>query len=78
MVDRIVKKVQTTRQNWWEAFKIGCNLHGYNYYEIPPELRYRYPAPGSCQPTPTDMPHLFKKNWKTPFRDSIFNIRPKE
>ena len=78
MVDKIVKSVHTTRKNWWEAFKMACNIHGYNYYEIPPELRYRYPAPGSCALEEVDHPNLYKKHWKTPFRDSVFNIRQKE
>lgn len=77
-IERLVSQAQKTQKNWFEAFKAAGNLHGYNYYEIPPELRYRYPAPGSCHHTKTDMPNLFKKHWKTPFRDSQFNIRGEE
>ena len=54
------------------------NIHGYAYYEMPGEIRYRYPAPGSCDQAKIDHPNLFKRHWKTPFRDSHLNIRPKE
>ena len=77
-MDRILKRAAKTRGNWLEAFKVACNIHGYNYYEIPGELRYRYPAPGSCALDRTSHPHLFKRHWKTPYRDSNLNIRPKE
>jgi len=77
-MNRLVNKVQSTRKNWFEAFKVGCNIHGYNYYEMPAEIRYRYPAPGSGALDSTSHPHLYKKHWKTPFRDSQFNIRNKE
>lgn len=53
-------------------------VKGHEYYKIPSEIRYRYPAPGSCPLDETDHPNLFKKHWKTPFRDSPFNIRSKE
>ena len=75
-MDRIFKRVNKTRTNWLEAFKVSCNIHGYNYYEMPGEIRYRYPAPGSCDLDKTSHPHLFKRHWKLPFRDSPFNIRP--
>lgn len=77
-MDRIVKRVNQTRTNWLEAFKVSCNIHGYNYYDIPENLRYRYPAPGSCALEKHSYPHLFKKHWKTPFRDSNYNLRMRE
>lgn len=54
------------------------NLKGYNYYKIPPELKYRYPAPGSVALDKQSYPHLFKKHWKTPYRESPYNIQKKE
>lgn len=75
MVDKVIKRVNTSRLSMWSAFKGACNIHGYNYYEIPAELRYRYPAPGSCAHDQIDHPNLYKKHWKTPFRDSNYNIR---
>ena len=71
MVDKILKRIETTNKNMWTHFKKSTNIsNNYKYYEIPPNLKYRYPAPGSCQPTQADQPHLFKKHWKTPFRRS--------
>ena len=78
MVDKLVKRAYKARDNWWTAVKAGVNLHGYYYYDIPKNLAYRYPAPGSCALDEVSYPHLFKKHWKTPFRNSPFNIRPKE
>lgn len=43
---------------------------------MPKELKFRYPAPGSCPRNEADRPHLFKKDWKTSFKDSHYNIRP--
>jgi len=54
------------------------NIHGYAYYDIPDNLRYRYPAPGSCALAKHDHPNLYKRHWKTPFRESNLNIRMKE
>lgn len=78
MVDKLVNRAKLARKNWWEALCGSFRLHGYKYYEIPPELRYRYPAPGSCPLDRRDHPNLFKEHWKTPYRDSPLNIRPKE
>ena len=78
MVDQALKRVGQAQAHSWKAFKNFINLHGYMYYEIPPELKYRYPAPGSCPLTREDRPNLYKKHWKTPFRDSVYNIRPRE
>lgn len=46
-MEKIATKVNKTRLNWWEAFKLFINMQGYEYYKPPPELKYRYPAPGS-------------------------------
>lgn len=78
MVDKLLKTVNTTRKNWYEAFKMSVNIKGYEYYQAPDEIRYRYPAPGSVSHDKDSYPHLFKKHWKTPFRDSPYNIRRKE
>ena len=48
MVDRLVAKARKTRTNWWEAFKLAGRVRGHEYYKIPAEIKYRYPAPGSC------------------------------
>lgn len=53
-------------------------IKGYEYYDIPEELRYRYPSPGSVAMDHVSYPHLFKKHWKMPFRDSPYNIRRQE
>jgi len=31
----------------WNAFREAVNIPGYEYYKPPPEIKYRYPAPGS-------------------------------
>jgi len=77
-MDKVVAKVKQTRHNWWEAFKLSLKIRGYEYYKPPPEIKYRYPAPGSCALTPEDRPNLYKKHWKTPFRESPYNIQIKE
>ena len=77
-MDKIATKLNKTRLNWWEALKLSVNIRGYEYYKPPPEIKYRYPAPGSCAPTEADQPHLFKKHWKTPYRESPYNIQKKE
>lgn len=48
MVDRIIKSVQKGRSDAWVAFKRSISITGYKYYVPPPEVKYRYPAPGSC------------------------------
>ncbi len=53
------------------------NLTGYGYYKLPAELKYRYPAPGSAHDE-VDHPHLYKKHWKTPYRESPYNIHKKD
>jgi len=74
MVDRIVKTVKKGRADVWEAFKKSISITGYKYYVPPPEVKYRYPAPGSCALDVDDHPNLYKNNWKTPFRQSDYNI----
>jgi hypothetical protein len=73
-MDKVLGKVNQTRLNWYQALKNGMNLKGYGYYKPPAELKYRYPAPGSGPLDEVDHPHLFKKHWKTPFRESPYNI----
>lgn len=77
-MDKVLGKINQTRLNWWQAFKLGINLKGYNYYKPPPEIKYRYPAPGSAPHDEIDHPHLYKKHWKTPWRESPYNIQKKE
>lgn len=49
MVDKILKRIEVTKTNWWTHLKRQSNIgNSYKYYEIPPNLMYRYPAPGSC------------------------------
>ena len=76
MVDKILARVEATQKNWWTHLKKSVNIsNNYKYYEFHPNLKYRYPAPGSCEMTAHDRPHMFKKHWKTPFRYSQYNIR---
>lgn len=77
-MDKIAGKINQTRLNWWEALKLGMSIKGYEYYKAPPELKYRYPAPGSSPLDENDHPHLYKKHWKTPYRESNYNIQKKE
>jgi hypothetical protein len=74
-MNKVVNKVKLVRYNWWEAFKEFCRLPGYHYYKPPPELKYRYPAPGSHPRNQQDVPSLFKSDWKKPFPDSVFDVR---
>merc|ERR1712166_639841 len=78
MVDKVATSINRTRKNWYNAFKMSLQIKGYEYYQLPGEIRYRYPAPGSCAHDDHSYPHLFKKHWKIPFRDSHLNIRHKE
>jgi hypothetical protein len=73
-MEKALSKVNRTRLNWWDAFKKGIKIPGYEYYQPPPEIKYRYPAPGSCPLDRSDHENLYKKNWKTPYRESPFNI----
>ena len=77
-MDKLLGKVNQTRLNWYQAFKNGISVKGYEYYKPPGELKYRYPAPGSHPHEQVDHPHLYKKHWKTPFRESPYNIQKKE
>ena len=78
MVDKLLNKARKTRKNWFEAFRMSVSVKGHYYYDIPEEIKYRYPAPGSCPLDKSDHPNLYKKHWKTPFRESPYNIRQKE
>lgn len=75
MVDKIVKNIKRVRADAWGAFKESISIPGYKYYVPPPEVKYRYPAPGSCAMDETDHPNLYKNDWRTPFRHSEHNIR---
>ena len=75
MVDKAIRKIAKTKDNVWAAFKLSLNLKGYEYYKPPPELRYRYPAPGSSPHHKEDHPHLYKTHYKTPYRYSHYNIQ---
>ena len=77
-LEKVVTTFRATRERWYETFKLARGVKGHQYYKIPDGIKYRYPAPGSCPLDKEDHPNLFKKHWKTPFRDSHFNIRPKE
>jgi len=78
MVDRVVNAVKKSRADMWGAFKRGISITGYRYYDIPPEIKYRYPAPGSCDLSVEDHPNLYKNDWKTPYRMSDYNISKPE
>lgn len=55
--------------------KTSLELKGYTYYLPPPEVKYRYPAPGSCSMNETDRFWMYKTDWKMPYRTSAFNIQ---
>lgn len=75
MVDRIVNKVTKQRLELWNAFKGTLKIKGYEYYQPPPEIKYRYPAPGSQALDEVDKFNMYKQDWKKPFRTSQFNIQ---
>lgn len=77
-MERIITKVKTVRHNWWEAFKQAIKLRGYEYYKGPKEIKFRYPAPGSVPQDMKSRPNLYKHDWKTPFKESTFDIRAKD
>lgn len=74
-MDKVVNTVKKTRADMWGAFKAGLSIKGYKYYEPPSQIKYRYPAPGSCSLDHLDHPNLYKNDWKTPFRQSDYNIQ---
>lgn len=78
MADKIVNAVKKSRADMWGAFKKGIRITGYQYYTPPTEVKYRYPAPGSCPLDKDSHPHMYKLDWKTPFRVSEYNIRTQE
>ena len=75
MADKVIKFVKKGRADVWHAFKRGISITGYRYYDIPQNLKYRYPAPGSCPMDEIDHPNLYDNDWKLPYRNSIHNIR---
>ena len=74
-MEKVVTTFRTTRDRWYEAFKLARRVRGHEYYKIPDGIKYRYPAPGSCPHDKDDHQNLFKPHWKTPYRDSPYNIR---
>ena len=74
MVDRVVHATKKAQKDMWGAFKEGLAIKGYAYYEPPAQIKYRYPAPGSCPLDVADHPNLYKNDWKVPFRNSDYNI----
>lgn len=78
MTDKVVNAVYKTRKELWNSFKQAISIKGYHYYQPPPEVKYRYPAPGSCAFDQEDHFHMYKNDWKEPFRTSEYNISRKE
>lgn len=74
MADKIAKVARKARLDMWNHFKTGINMKGYEYYQPPDEVMYRYPAPGSCALDENDHQNLYNEDWKTPFRQSVYNI----
>ena len=77
-MSKLVKAIRRVRADQWETFKGAISLPGYHYYKPPAALKYRYPAPGSCPLTEKDHPHMYKDDWREPYRTSDYNIRPIE
>ena len=67
--------MKTTRSNWWTAFKSGISIPGYHYYKPPDVLKYRYPAPGSEPLDERSHGHLFKNDYKQPYRESPYYVQ---
>lgn len=78
MADKIVNAVKKSRADVWSSFKKGISITGYKYYKPHDEVKYRYPAPGSCALDNVDRRHMYKLDWKTPFRVSEYNVRSQE
>lgn len=74
MADKVVGIVKKGRAEAWSAFKKGISITGYKYYQPPSAYKFRFPSPGSCQLDWADHPNLYKNDWKTPFRQSEYNI----
>jgi len=77
-MDKLVKAATRTRVEMWAAFKASISIPGYGYYKPPDNIKYRFPAPGSCSLDVGDRHHLYKNDWKLPYRVSDHNIRPIE
>lgn len=75
---KIANFVKKGHQDVWGAFKESVKIPGYAYYEPPAQLKYRFPAPGSCPMDKMDHPNLYKEDWRTPYRVSPFNIQKVE
>jgi hypothetical protein len=80
-MDKLAGRVNTQRLTLWKTLRNSVALPGFDYYEkteMPKEIKFRFPAPGSCPQDKANHPHLFKNHWKTPWRNSRLNIRPIE
>jgi hypothetical protein len=86
MAKKLINFVRKGHGDMWSAFKSAARPTGYNYYEgtdvtssqMPAQLKYRFPAPGSCPLDEIDHPNLYDNDWKLPYRNSVHNIRPIE
>jgi len=76
MADKLVTAVKKSRADVWSAFKKGISLQGYKYYQPHQEIKYRYPAPGSVALDDNDKRHLEKVDWKTPYKNTNYYVRP--
>jgi hypothetical protein len=80
MTDKVVKAIKRGRADMWDSVVKGLSITGYKYYKPHESLgiHFRYPAPGSGALDWEDHPNLYKQHWKTPFRQSEYNISQKE
>jgi hypothetical protein len=76
MADKLVNAVKKSRADVWSAFKKGISIQGYKYYQPHQEVKYRYPAPGSVALDENDKRHLEKIDWKTPYKNTTYYVRP--
>ena len=74
-INKLKNRLSSTRKEVWSAFKGGLKIKGYEYYQPPAAVKYRYPAPGSCALDETDKFNMYKSDWKQPFRTSEYNIQ---
>jgi len=78
MADKLVNAVKKSRADVWSAFKKSISLQGYKYYQPPQEIKYRYPAPGSVALDEADKRFQEKLDWKTPYKNTNYYVRPTE
>lgn len=75
-MDKIVGGIKRARRTVWNDFKDFLKNPGYKYYEMPKELKFRYPAPGSVAEKEDFINNCDKTDWSTPYEKSGYNIRP--